>query len=126
MNESTNVLQRMRDSRFNHQTVRTRQRSVQRLMKSLRHFKMSAAQRGNDLVWWLPSVEWFIYEASFQIGSSSGEVMIYGLTSVRADDFRMGGTTFDSENGSIKSWEVPPTASDLSLNSEPKQVKTSF
>tara|TARA_Y100000310_G_scaffold38762_1_gene36267 strand:- start:61 stop:927 length:867 start_codon:yes stop_codon:yes gene_type:complete len=54
-------------------------------------------------------------EASFQIGSNSGEAMIMALTSIRADDFRMGGTTFDSENGKDKNWEVPADARDLKL-----------
>ncbi|MFA0519826.1 flagellin hook IN motif-containing protein, partial [Vibrio sp. 10N.222.55.E8] len=52
-------------------------------------------------------------DASFQIGSNSGEAMIMSLTSIRADDPRMGGTTFDSENAKDKSWEVPPKASDI-------------
>ena len=52
-------------------------------------------------------------EASFQIGSNSGEAMIMALTSIRADDTRMGGTTFDSNNGKDKDWGVPPTARDL-------------
>ncbi|PME39692.1 flagellin, partial [Vibrio sp. 10N.286.55.E12] len=59
-------------------------------------------------------------EASFQIGSNSGEAMIMALTSIRADDFRMGGTTFDSENAKDKDWQVPPTASDLKFEFKTK------
>ena len=38
-------------------------------------------------------------EASFQIGSSSGEAIIMGLTSIRADEPRMGGMAYVSEQG---------------------------
>ena len=52
-------------------------------------------------------------EASFQIGASSGEAIIMGLTSIRADDFRMGGQSFVAEQPKTKDWGVPPTAKDL-------------
>ncbi|WP_315897590.1 flagellin hook IN motif-containing protein, partial [Vibrio cyclitrophicus] len=49
-----------------------------------------------------------------------GEAMIMGLTSIRADDFRMGGTTFDSENAKDKNWEVPAQARDLKFEFKTK------
>ncbi|NMR78037.1 flagellin hook IN motif-containing protein, partial [Vibrio alginolyticus] len=54
-------------------------------------------------------------EAAFQIGASSGEAMIMGLTSIRADDTRMGGVTFFSEVGKGKDWGVDPTKADLKI-----------
>ncbi len=54
-------------------------------------------------------------EAAFQIGSSSGEAMIMALTSIRADDQRMGGVTFFSENGKDKDWGVDPAKADLKI-----------
>uniref|UniRef100_UPI002FCA6DE5 flagellin n=1 Tax=Vibrio metschnikovii TaxID=28172 RepID=UPI002FCA6DE5 len=54
-------------------------------------------------------------EASFQIGSSSGEAIIMGLTSIRADDYRMGGQSFIATEGKNKDWGVDPTANDLKL-----------
>ncbi|MCG6507036.1 flagellin, partial [Vibrio parahaemolyticus] len=52
-------------------------------------------------------------EASFQIGASSGEAIIMGLTSIRADDNRMGGMSYLSEQGKDKNWGVPDNARDL-------------
>ncbi|MFA0312686.1 flagellin [Vibrio splendidus] len=114
MNESTNVLQRMRDLAIQssngtntaaERTALNEESSA--LQDELNRIAETTSFGGRRLL------NGSFGEASFQIGSSSGEAMIMGLTSVRADDFRMGGTTFDSENGKDKSWEVPPTASDL-------------
>ena len=114
MNESTNVLQRMRDLAIqssngtNSAAERTAlNEESSALQDELNRIAETTSFGGRRLL------NGSFGEASFQIGSSSGEAMIMGLTSVRADDFRMGGTTFDSENGKDKSWEVPPTASDL-------------
>jgi flagellin len=56
-------------------------------------------------------------EAAFQIGANSGEAMIMGLTSIRADDFRMGGETFNAElpeGQTIGSdWGVPADKLDM-------------
>ncbi|MDB1123288.1 flagellin [Vibrio algarum] len=56
-------------------------------------------------------------EAAFQIGANSGEAMIMGLTSIRADDFRMGGATFNAElpEGKVigSDWGVPADKLDL-------------
>jgi flagellin len=56
-------------------------------------------------------------EAAFQIGANAGEAMIMALTSIRADDFRMGGATFSStaEVGKDKDWGVPEGSNDLLL-----------
>ena len=41
--------------------------------------------------------------------------MIVGLTSIRADDHRMGGTTFLTENGKGKDWGVAADKADLKI-----------
>ncbi|OBT28091.1 flagellin [Vibrio cyclitrophicus] len=114
MNESTNILQRMRDLAIqssngtNSPAERTAlNEESMALQDELNRIAETTSFGGRRLL------NGSFGEASFQIGSSSGEAMIMGLTSVRADDFRMGGTTFDSENAKDKDWQVPPTASDL-------------
>ncbi|UOE85332.1 flagellin [Vibrio splendidus] len=121
MNESTNVLQRMRDLAIQssngtntaaERTALNEESSA--LQDELNRIAETTSFGGRRLL------NGSFGEASFQIGSSSGEAMIMGLTSVRADDFRMGGTTFDSENGKDKSWEVPAQARDLKLEFKTK------
>ncbi|TVU58454.1 flagellin [Vibrio atlanticus] len=121
MNESTNVLQRMRDLAI--QSSNGTNSSAERtalneessaLQDELNRIAETTSFGGRRLL------NGSFGEASFQIGASSGEAMIMGLTSVRADDFRMGGTTFDSENGKDKSWEVPAQARDLKLEFKTK------
>ncbi|NLS11618.1 flagellin [Vibrio sp. SM6] len=54
-------------------------------------------------------------DASFQIGANSGEAMIMALTSVRADDYRMGGASFFGLNGKEKEWMVNPEQNDMKI-----------
>ncbi len=54
-------------------------------------------------------------DASFQIGASAGEAMIMALTSIRADDERMGGVSFFAENGKDQDWGVDPTKAELNI-----------
>ena len=116
MNESTNVLQRMRDLAIqsSNGTNTAAERTAlneesMALQDELNRIAETTSFGGRRLL------NGSFGEASFQIGSNSGEAMIMALTSIRADDFRMGGTTFDSENGKDKNWEVPAEARDLKL-----------
>lgn len=116
MNESTNVLQRMRDLAIqsSNGTNTAAERTAlneesMALQDELNRIAETTSFGGRRLL------NGSFGEASFQIGSNSGEAMIMALTSIRADDFRMGGTTFDSENGKDKNWEVPADARDLKL-----------
>ncbi|WP_215403509.1 flagellin [Vibrio gigantis] len=116
MNESTNVLQRMRDLAIqsSNGTNTAAERTAlneesMALQDELNRIAETTSFGGRRLL------NGSFGEASFQIGSNSGEAMIMALTSIRADDFRMGGSTFDSENGKDKSWEVPADARDLKL-----------
>ena len=121
MNESTNVLQRMRDLAIqssngtNSPAERTAlNEESMALQDELNRIAETTSFGGRRLL------NGSFGEASFQIGSNSGEAMIMALTSIRADDYRMGGTTFDSENAKDKNWEVPPTASDLKFEFKTK------
>lgn len=116
MNESTSILQRMRDlslqSANGTNSSSERQalhEEVAALQDELNRIAETTSFGGRKLL------NGTFGEASFQIGASSGEAVIMGLTSVRADDFRMGGTSFISapENAKGKDWGVPATASDL-------------
>jgi flagellin len=116
MNESTSILQRMRDlslqSANGTNSASERQalhEEVAALQDELNRIAETTSFGGRKLL------NGSFGEASFQIGASSGEAVIMGLTSVRADDFRMGGTSFIAapENAKGKDWGVPATASDL-------------
>jgi flagellin len=116
MNESTSILQRMRDlaiqSSNGSNSMAERQALNEEstaLQDELNRIAETTSFGGRKLL------NGTFGEASFQIGSSSGEAVIMGLTSVRADDFRMGGQTFVAEQPKTKDWGVPPTASDLKL-----------
>ncbi|KGY11673.1 flagellin [Vibrio tubiashii] len=116
MNESTSILQRIRDlslqSANGTNSASERQalhEEVSALQDELNRIAETTSFGGRKLL------NGSFGEASFQIGASSGEAIIMGLTSVRADDFRMGGQTFisDLEKAKDKDWGVPTGANDL-------------
>lgn len=114
MNESTSILQRIRDLALQsaNGTNSTAERQALNeeataLQDELNRIAETTSFGGRKLL------NGSFGEASFQIGSSSGEAIIMGLTSVRADDFRMGGQSFVAEQAKAKEWGVPPTARDL-------------
>ncbi|MDC0611928.1 flagellin [Vibrio sp.] len=114
MNESTSILQRMRDlalqSANGTNSISERKALNEEstaLQDELNRIAETTSFGGRKLL------NGTFGEASFQIGASSGEAIIMGLTNMRADDFRMGGQTFVSEQGKNKDWGVPPNASDL-------------
>ncbi|ELH0896029.1 flagellin [Vibrio fluvialis] len=114
MNESTSILQRMRDLSLQsaNGTNSTSERKalneeVTALQDELNRIAETTSFGGRKLL------NGSFGEASFQIGASSGEAIIMGLTSIRADDNRMGGMSYLSEQGKDKNWGVPDNASDL-------------
>lgn len=116
MNEVTSVLQRMRDlsiqSANGTNTQAERQainEEANALQDEINRIAETTSFGGRRLL------NGSFGDASFQIGSNSGEAMIMGLTSVRADDFRMGGTTFQSENGKDRNWSVSADKADLTI-----------
>ena len=120
MNESTAILQRMRDlslqSANGSNSLSERQaldEEVSALQDELNRIAETTSFGGRRLL------NGSFGEAAFQIGSNSGEAMIMGLTSIRADDFRMGGSTFNAELPEDKvigkDWGVPAESLDLKL-----------
>ncbi|EKO3931527.1 flagellin [Vibrio fluvialis] len=114
MNESTSILQRMRDLSLQsaNGTNSTSERKalneeVTALQDELNRIAETTSFGGRKLL------NGSFGEASFQIGASSGEAIIMGLTSIRADDNRMGGMSYLSEQGKDKNWGVPDDARDL-------------
>ncbi|MDN3609367.1 flagellin [Vibrio ostreicida] len=114
MNESTSILQRIRDLSLQsaNGTNSTSERialheEVAALQDELNRIAETTSFGGRKLL------NGLFGEASFQIGSNSGEAMIMALTSIRADDFRMGGQSFVAEQPKTKDWGVPATALDL-------------
>ncbi|EKO3617242.1 MULTISPECIES: flagellin [Vibrio] len=116
MNESTSILQRMRDLAL--QSANGTNSDAERqalneesvaLQDELNRIAETTSFGGRRLL------NGSFGEASFQIGSSSGEAIIMGLTSIRADDYRMGGQSFIATEGKNKDWGVDQTANDLKL-----------
>jgi flagellin len=116
MNESTSILQRMRDlalqsangtnSDGDRQSIDEESRALQ---DELNRIAETTSFGGRKLL------NGSFGEASFQIGASSGEAIIMGLTSVRADDSRMGGQSFKAEQPKDQNWGVPANARDMKL-----------
>ncbi|MGR4990601.1 flagellin [Vibrio rotiferianus] len=116
MNEATSIMQRMRDLAI--QSANGTNSPAEReaineesnaLQDELNRIAETTSFGGRRLL------NGTFGEAAFQIGSSSGEAMIMGLTSIRADDHRMGGTTFLTENGKGKDWGVAADKADLKI-----------
>ncbi|MGF1774001.1 flagellin [Vibrio wakamikoensis] len=116
MNESTNILQRMRDlaiqssngtnSPSERQAINEESTALQ---AELNRIAETTSFGGRRLL------NGSFGDASFQIGANSGEAMIMGLTSIRADDFRMGGETFTAKKAMDSNWEVKTEANDIAF-----------
>ncbi len=122
MNESTNILQRMRDLALQsaNGTNSTSEREalneeVSALQDELNRIAETTSFGGRRLL------NGSFGESSFQIGASSGEAMIVALTSIRADDYQMGGQSFIAENGKNKDWGVPADARDMKFEFTTKE-----
>ncbi|OOF27998.1 flagellin [Salinivibrio proteolyticus] len=116
MQESTNILQRMRDLSLqsangaNGKSERIAiQEEVEALQDELNRIAETTAFGGRRLL------NGSFGDASFQVGADAGEAIIMGLTSIRADDFRMGGVEFVGTQPKSADWQVDPTASTLQL-----------
>ncbi|OLQ91897.1 flagellin [Vibrio panuliri] len=116
LNESTSILQRIRDLSLqsangtNSDSEREAiNEEVSALQDELNRIAETTSFGGRKLL------NGSFGEASFQIGASSGEAMIMGLTSVRADDYRMGGQSFIATNGKDNTWGVAQGKSDLKI-----------
>ncbi|WP_194437040.1 flagellin [Vibrio fluminensis] len=117
LNESTSILQRIRDLSLqsangtNSDSERVAiHEEVAALQDELNRIAETTSFGGRKLL------NGSFGEASFQIGASSGEAMIMGLTSVRADDFRMGGQSFVGIEGKDNTWGVAADKRDLTID----------
>ncbi|MCG9626894.1 flagellin [Vibrio mediterranei] len=117
MNESTSILQRMRDLAI--QSANGTNSPAERvaineesnaLQAELNRIAETTSFGGRRLL------NGSFGEASFQIGANSGEALIMGLTSIRADDFRMGGTTYTANSGKDADWRVDNTNNQLDIS----------
>ncbi|MGR5259184.1 flagellin [Vibrio astriarenae] len=122
MNESTSILQRMRDlsiqSANGTNTDADRiaiNDEVEALQAELNRIAETTSFGGRKLL------NGQFGEASFQIGAASGEAVIMGLTSVRADDYRMGGQSYFATNGKDALWGVDPAAYDIKFDFNDKE-----
>lgn len=116
MQESTSILQRMRDLSLQSangangtQERVAIQNEVSALQDELNRIAETTAFGGRRLL------NGAFGDAAFQIGADAGEAIIMGLTSIRADDYRMGGTEFIGTSGKSAGWGVSPASSTLTI-----------
>lgn len=116
MNESTNILQRMRDLSLqaangsnSNQDRSSIQEEVHALSDELNRIAETTSFGGRRLL------NGQFGESAFQIGANSGEAILIKLPSVRSDDDSMGGQRFVSENGKTAEWNVETGKNDLKL-----------
>lgn len=107
LQESTGILQRMRDLSLqssngaNSDDDRAAiQQEVGALQDELNRIAETTSFGGRKLL------NGQFGEAAFQIGADSGEAIIMGLTSVRADDSRMGGEMFRATGMADENWQA--------------------
>ncbi|MBL4830780.1 MAG: flagellin [Aliivibrio sp.] len=116
MEESTNILQRIRDLSIqsangsnSDDDRRSIQEEVHALQDELNRIAETTSFGGRRLL------NGTFGESAFQIGANAGEAVLIELTSVRADDENMGGQRFTAVNGKTADWGVDPQKSDLKI-----------
>ncbi len=116
MNETTNILQRMRDLSLqstngsNSKSERVAiQEEVSALNDELNRIAETTSFGGNKLL------NGTFATKSFQIGADSGEAVMLTLNNMRSDNAQMGGTSYQAENGKDKSWSVQEGSNDLTM-----------
>lgn len=123
MNESTQLLQRIRDLALqsangtNSLSERVAlNEEVMALQDELNRIAETTSFGGRRLL------NGQFGEAAFQIGASSGEAILMTLTSVRADEPRMGGQLFIADPLKAKdmNWSVPEPGNDLKFEFKTK------
>ncbi|EDP59148.1 flagellin [Vibrio sp. AND4] len=107
MNESTNILQRMRDLSLqsangsNSKSERVAiQEEVTALNDELNRIAETTSFGGNKLLNGTYGTQ------SFQIGADSGEAVMLSMGNLRSDDAEMGGKSYAAEDGKDASWTV--------------------
>ncbi len=117
MNETTNIMQRMRDLSLqasngsNSQSERTAiQEEVTALNDELNRIAETTSFGGKKLL------NGSFGSTSFQIGGSSGEAVQIGLKSMRTDDINMGGFSYVANGMANDSWEVKSNQNDMTMS----------
>ncbi|CAV19457.1 flagellin [Vibrio atlanticus] len=116
MNETTNIMQRMRDLSLqatngsNGQSERTAiQEEVTALNDELNRIAETTSFGGKKLL------NGSFGSSSFQIGGSSGEAVQIGLKNMRTDDINMGGFSYVANGMASDSWEVKSNQTDMTM-----------
>ncbi|MEZ9247093.1 flagellin [Vibrio lentus] len=117
MNETTNIMQRMRDLSLqasngsNSQSERTAiQEEVTALNDELNRIAETTSFGGKKLL------NGSFGSTSFQIGGSSGEAVQIGLKNMRTDDINMGGFSYIANGMASDSWEVKSNQNDMKMS----------
>ena len=116
MNETTNILQRMRDLSLqsangsNSKSERVAiQEEVTALNDELNRIAETTSFGGNKLL------NGTFTTKSMQIGADNGEAVMLTLNDMRSDNVGMGGTAYQAANGKDKDWSVQAGANDLAI-----------
>ncbi len=117
MNETTNILQRIRDLSLqsangsNSKAERVAiQEEVTALNDELNRIAETTSFGGNRLL------NGTYGTAAFQIGADNGEAVMLTLKDMRSDNSLMGGSSYQAANGKDKDWTVPDAATDLTIS----------
>jgi flagellin len=117
MNETTNILQRMRDLSLqssngsNSKAERVAiQEEVTALNDELNRIAETTSFGGNKLLNGTYGTQ------SFQIGADNGEAVMLNLKDMRSDNAQMGGKSYQVENAKDKDWNVQAGSNDLKLS----------
>ncbi|MHC6528023.1 flagellin [Vibrio sp. V39_P1S14PM300] len=117
MNETTNILQRMRDLSLqsangsNSKSERVAiQEEITALNDELNRIAETTSFGGNKLLNGTYGTK------SFQIGADNGEAVMLSLNDMRSDNVGMGGSSYVAANGKDKDWTVQAGANDLTID----------
>ncbi|MGI9877754.1 flagellin [Vibrio chagasii] len=117
MNETTNIMQRMRDLSLqasngsNSQSERTAiQEEITALNDELNRIAETTSFGGKKLL------NGSFGSTSFQIGGSSGEAVQIGLKSMRTDDINMSGFSYVANGMANDSWAVKANQNDMTMS----------
>tara|TARA_Y100001956_G_scaffold82565_1_gene104040 strand:- start:236 stop:1369 length:1134 start_codon:yes stop_codon:yes gene_type:complete len=116
MNETTNILQRMRDLSLqsangsNSKSERVAiQEEITALNDELNRIAETTSFGGNKLL------NGTFATKSFQIGADNGEAVMLTMKNMRSDNTMMGGNSYVAENGQDADWAVQAGANDLTI-----------
>jgi len=116
MNETTNILQRVRDLSLqaangsNSKSERVAiQEEISSMNDELNRIAETTSFAGGKLL------NGTFDTKSFQIGADSGEAVMLSLNNMRSDNQKMGGVSYKAENGQGKDWAVKSGSNDLTI-----------